>query len=84
MKRLADDADGQRAEFASNSRDDGRSARPCAAAHSGSDEHHMRAGDMRANFFDRFFRRSFTDFRPRTGTEPFRQVDAELDAVFGA
>jgi hypothetical protein len=44
----------------------------------------VRAGNVRANFGNRLFGGSFTDFRPRTGAKTFRKVRSELNPVFGA
>ena len=53
MERLGDHADGQDSDFARRFGDDRRRAGAGAAAHAGGDKHHVRAGQMVADFVDR-------------------------------
>ncbi len=55
VERLGDDPDGEDAHFARRLGDDRRGAGAGAAAHAGGDEHHVRAGEMIADFVDHFF-----------------------------
>ena len=84
LERLANNADRQNAGFASRPCDDRRGTGTGTAAHSGCDEDHVSAGDVRADFLDRLFRRRFTDLGPRPGAETFRQVGSELNAMLRA
>ena len=63
LERLGHDADGEDAELLGGARDDGRGARAGAAAHAGGDEHHVRAGDLRADLLDRLLGGGFADLR---------------------
>ena len=71
VERLGHDADGQDAELARGLRDDRRSAGAGAAAHAGGDEHHVRAGEMIADFVDDFLGGGAPDFGLRAGAETF-------------
>ena len=83
VERLGDDADGENAHLARDLRDHRRGARAGAAAHAGGDEAHMRAGEMLANFFARFFRGGAADFGLRAGAEAFGDLQAHLDDALG-
>jgi hypothetical protein len=54
--------------------DDRRRARAGAAAHAGGDEHHVRAGQMIADFVERSSAAASADFRLRAGAEAFGQI----------
>ena len=62
-------------------RDDGRSARTRAAAHSGRYEQHMGAVDVRCDLRQSFLGRGLADFWPRARPEAFGQAVSELDLV---
>ena len=83
VERLGDDTDGQDAEFARRARDHRRRAGAGAAAHAGGDEHHVRAGEMIADFVDHFFGGGAADFRLRARAETFGDLHAHLDDAFG-
>ena len=83
VERLGDDADGEDAEIAGGLRDDRRCAGAGAAAHAGGDEHHVRAGQMIADFVDDFLGGGAADLRLRTGAETFGDLHAHLDDALG-
>ena len=84
LERLGDDADSEDADFARGARDDRRRAGAGAAAHAGGDEHHVRAGEMVADFLERLFGRGASDFGFRAGAEAFGDLQAHLDDALGA
>ena len=57
---------------------------PVPAAHAGGDEHHVRAREVIANLFQRFFGRGLADLGLRAGAEPLGHLQAHLDDAFGA
>ena len=80
---LGDHADRENAEFARDLRDDRSCAGAGAAAHAGGDEHHVRAGEMIANFVDHLFGGGATDLGLRAGAETFGHLRAHLDDALG-
>ena len=83
MERLGDDADGEDAGLLRGPGDHRCGAGAGAAAHAGGDEHHVRAGQMIANFVDHFLRCGAADVGLRTGAEPFGHLHAHLDDALG-
>src|SRR3989344_4766445 len=72
-ERLRDDADGERAELASDFRDDRCSAGSRAAAHTASDEHHVGTFYGVLYFFPRLVGRLFADVGVHSGAQSSRQ-----------
>ena len=64
-------------------RDDRSGARAGAAAHAGGDEHHVRAGEVIADFVDHLLGRGAADFRLRAGAETLGDLHAHLDDALG-
>ena len=64
--------------------DDRRRAGAGAAAHAGGDEHHMRAGEMIADFLEHLFRGGAADLGLRAGAEPLGHLQAHLNDALGA
>ncbi len=83
VERLGDHADGEDAEFACGFRDDRSSAGAGAAAHAGGDEHHMRAGEVIADFVDHLFRGGAADFGLGAGAETFGDLRTHLNDALG-
>ena len=83
MERLGDHADGQDAEFAGDAGDDRSGASAGATTHAGGDEHHMRAGEMIAQFVDDFLGGGAADLRLGAGAETLGDLRAHLDDAFG-
>ncbi len=68
-ERLGDDADGQCAEVTGDLRDDRRSARPCATAHAGRDEDHVRVLERLVDLLGVVLRRALADDGIPAGTQ---------------
>ena len=83
VERLGDHADGEDAELARRLGDHRRGAGAGAAAHARGDEHHVRAGEMIANFVDHFFGGGAADIGLRAGAETFGHLHAHLDDALG-
>src|SRR5262249_8323464 len=76
---FGDNTDCEDAELAGDLRDDRSSAGAGAATHARSDKHHMRAGEMIADFVDHFFGGGAANLRLRTGAETLGHLRAHLD-----
>src|SRR5579875_2909939 len=63
--------------------DDRRRAGAGAAAHAGSDEHHVGALERHHDLVERFFGGDLADIGPRPGAEAACDGDAELNAALG-
>ena len=84
LEGLRHDGYREDAEFLRHPRDHRCGARSGAAAHARSDEHHVTAGNRRADVLDGLFRGGLADLGLGAGTQPFRQTRPELDALFRA
>ena len=77
-KRLGDDRNGERAQFAGEIRNDRRGAAACAAAQPGGYENHVGAVERFQDFFGVFERGFAAYFGVGARPQPFRQFGAEL------
>ncbi len=84
VERPGHDADDEDAQLLGGARDDRCGARPRAATHAGSDENHVRAGDLSANVLDRLLGSGLADLGLGAGAEALGEIDAELQFVLGA
>ena len=80
---LGDHAKGENAKLTRGLCNNGRRASAGAPAHSRGDKNHMRAGQMIADFIDRFFRRRAPHLGLRAGAKAFGHLSAHLDDAFG-
>ncbi len=80
---LGDDADGEDAELAHRAGDDRGRAGAGAAAHAGGDEHHVRAFDLREDFFQRLFGAGAADVGAGAGAEALGHLHAHLNLALG-
>ena len=83
VERLGDHTDGKDAEFARSLRDDRCRASSGAAAHTGGNEHHVRAGQVIADLVDHLLRRGAPHLGLRAGTEAFGDLGAHLNDALG-
>ena len=79
MERLGDHADRKDAVFPGRPCDHRCGARAGAAAHAGSNEHHVAAVQVLDNLIDFLFGGCPADFRPRTGAKALSDAQAQLD-----
>ena len=79
MNGLRDDADRQRAELASDLRDDRSCAGAGAATLAGRDEHHVRALERFLELVAALHRRFLADARLGAGAEAARELGADVD-----
>ena len=84
LEGLGHHGHGQDAEVLGHARDHPGGARAGAAAHAGGDEHHVAAGDGRADVLDGLLGGRLADVGLGAGAEAFGQPPPELDAVLGA
>ena len=83
-ERPRDDADGQRADLVlGDLRDDRRGARAGAAALAGRDEHHVRALQRLLDLVTALVGRAVPGVRIRAGSEPARELRADLQLDVG-
>ena len=82
LERLGHHTHGQYTQLTRGLRDDRRSARAGATAHSGGNETHMRPGKLIYNLFDAFLGRSGTNRCPRPGTKTFGHFYTKLNTTF--
>jgi hypothetical protein len=80
-ERLGHDTDGENAAVACSLGDDRGCAGAGTAAHSGSDEAHVRAFERIDDLFDRLLSRGAADLRPRSRPEALGNLQAKLDAA---
>ena len=83
VERLGDHTDGEDAKLLGDPRDDRRSAGAGAAAHAGGDEHHVRAGQMIADFVDHLLGRRAPHVGLGAGAETLGHLHAHLDDALG-
>ena len=83
LEGLRHDADRQNPLFLRRSRNHGRSARAGAAAHTGSDEHHVVTFEIALDLVDGFFGRDLADVRARAGAKAMGDGRPELYAMLG-
>ena len=82
-ERPCDDADGERAELASDLRDDGSAARSCAATLSCRDEDHVGALQHLLQLVPTLLRRCKADPRVGAGAEATRGRRPDMDLLVG-
>ena len=83
VERLGDHADGEDAELLGDPRHHRSRAGAGAAAHAGGDEHHVRAGEMVADFVDHLLGGGAPDIGLRAGAEALGHLHAHLDDALG-
>ena len=78
---LRDDSDNECTNLFRDLRDDSRSARAGAAAHTAGYEDHIASGERFLNLLSRLFGSALTELRVHTRTEPARKILADMDSA---
>ena len=80
MERLSNNANGENAHFACDTRDHGRSASACATAHTSGNERHVATVQFAGDQLHRFFGRMTADIGSSASAKALGRIAAKLDA----